>query len=92
MLISLLFFFFSCSTTKALYDNRSGANIFREDYGRLENEERGFAEDFNENAISTDEAKSQATEEGSLIEKLKELIRQIRNRDSQENKLPHIRK
>ena len=88
LIFTLFFSLFSlsCNTTKALYDNRSGAHSFREDYGRFENEERGVAEDFNESAISTDEAKEQAEEEGDLIKRLKALFRQIRERDSEKFK------
>ena len=80
------FFPLSCKTTKELYDNREGAGRVRENYGKLENEERGVTEDIIKSAISTNEAKEQAEAEGSLIERLKKLIRQIRERDSEQNK------
>ena len=81
-----LFLFFSCNTTKALYNYSGTAAEVRENYGRLENEESGITEDFNISATYTEEAKKQAEEEGSLIERLKKLMDEIRNGECKQNK------
>lgn len=75
----------SCRSTKALYDYRKTAGDVRENYGRVENEESGVAEDVEQSSKSTDKAKEEAESEGSLIERLKKLLDEIRDGDSEQH-------